>query len=98
MQINPLNESNALGSYVDVSSATSSDPYTFPNDGYLTASANGTSAFIQTKLVGSNGNIVDFYVAGASAINVISTYVKKGMKFYVSNKNGTNFARYTPFV
>lgn len=101
MQINPLvfgAELSGLGSFVDVSTATSADPYTFTADGYLTASANGASSYIQTKLVGSNGNTVDFYVAGASAINIISTYVRKGMKFYVSDKSGSTLARFTPFV
>ena len=90
---------NDIGTYIDISSYTSQNPYIFPSDGYvlLEISANGDN-YLYGRIIGNNGN---YFTVQASAIlnknNVrMPVYVRKGMKWLKMGSFGTTNCYFFP--
>ena len=86
-----FNVQGASVSLVDYSSDT--NPYTFPNDGYVAVYATSTGAYARLRLMDANGTkmaIVKSIYNNADARN--SIFVRKGMKAYVDQAVGSSGA------
>lgn len=74
---------NNMAEYVNVTSATSENPYVFTSDGYLRIAASGASVYI--TLAGATSGRAEFLVPDGVREPI---YVKKGMRFF--GKTGGN--------
>jgi hypothetical protein len=87
-------DNNNMDNYVDVSSATSSNPYVFTSDGYLRITASGSSVYI--KIAGATSGQGEFLVPDGVREPI---YVKKGMRFFgKTGGNGSLTAYFWGFV
>lgn len=71
--------------------STDTNPYTFPNDGYVSVYATSAGAYARLRLMDANGTkmaIVKSIYNNADARN--SIFVRKGMKAYVDQAVGSS--------
>lgn len=83
---------NNLDSGINISAYTSSSPYIFPSDGYITLSLSG-GTYANGYLKGSTSG--EIWIDMHEAKQVI--HVRKGMKAYFTSGNGTPVAYFIPF-
>ena len=80
-----------LDNYVDISGATSSNPYTIPADGYIYLYCVSTNpASLTISSISSRYIEISASATSPSA----SVFVKKGMQVYVASGQTPNIARY----
>lgn len=85
---------NNMDNYVNVSSATSANPYAFTSDGYLRIVASGASVYI--SIGGATSGRGEFLVPDGVREPI---YVKKGMRFFgKTGGNGDMTAYFWPFI
>ena len=84
------NDAHTEGNVVDISDYSSaSNPFTCPSDGYMRVVADVTVGN-QTILYFMNGvTLAKAEVAIANHSDMITVYVKKGMRFYVTRSEST---------
>lgn len=93
---------NNLENYIDIKSYNStSNPYTFPEDGYLYVGArdNGDNCFC--KVYGNDMKYsTEMRARSYSSLSwdISTLFVKKGMKFVYDSGSGTTIARYMKLV
>lgn len=102
-KIATLTTNKTSGESINVTSYLEGNPYTFPNDGYVTLRSNSaTSGYIRCVIRFSNGttqNDVFEYMNVNASHERHSLFVKKGMKFYVyANTASGGTVTYTPLV
>lgn len=89
---------NNAGTRVDIKSYTSStNPFIVPSDGYIEANAannSGTSGIIQLR--GSDDSLIGFI--GADYPNIVTTYVRKGMKAFTQTATTNMAMTYIPLI
>ena len=93
-------ESRNLSSYVDISSYTT-NPYTFPSDGYLLASCAATSnAKAIVEVYGADGNTSNSFRMGGWSNGAYGTWaclVKEGMKAKVITLENSGRVMFLPY-
>lgn len=86
-------EQYTLGSSVDITSNTTSDPYIVPSDGFVrlrNTSANPTANMYTIEMKGSSGAFsLETLPAGSGSYYTVSTFVKKGCKVYYQKSGGS---------
>lgn len=94
----PLSEelSGRYGTAVDLTPYTSSgNQYTIPSDGHIYVNAyNGNTGVV----IINNTTIVGTTSTGGSNQYAFTTFVKKGMKVYVTQMVGSPNIKFLPFV
>lgn len=97
---NSLNElsKNNIGTSVDISSYTSSNPYIFPSNGYILLEVlTGVDNSLYGFIIGNNGNRIIVQASGAKSNVRMPVYVRKGMKWYQGESIGTTNAYFYAF-
>lgn len=90
-------QANNGGTQINIKSYTSSNPFIAPSDGYVelnTANGSGESGIV--RILGANGNLIT--ISSASHPNILSTYVRKGMKVYTQSATTNMVISFTPVV
>lgn len=90
-----LPKSTIYDTPVNMSTYTSSNPYTAPNDGYLKLAAE-SGATVRAVILDSNGNDGGVWPQLNSS-GRLSVYVKKGLKIYRESIVGTASIYFVPF-
>ena len=104
-EVNSNLSAHTFGSVVNISNYTdSSNPYVFPNDGYINLSAQGDTSICAFILTGGSGNVTQTVfgrtVSGTAKWDNKLVYVKKGMSCYHKTdiSSGTQGATFIPLV
>lgn len=87
---------NTIGTLVDISTYTSSSPYTLPCDGYVLAASFVNPGYWQVGVIPADGDTSkNLSVVGVNSYpNML--FVKKGMKAYLHGHSGTGQAYFFP--
>lgn len=91
-------DTNTIGTLVDISTYTSSSPYTLPCDGYVLAASFVNPGYWQVGVIPADGDTAkNLSIIGANGYpNML--FVKKGMKAYLHGSSGNGQAYFFPLV
>ena len=85
-------EANAIGTWIDIRSYTSTNKYTFPSDGYVFVyNASNTSSYVSIEGATDAGSSL---ALGTTNSGRVGMFVKKGMKCYTVGT--VSAARFNP--
>jgi hypothetical protein len=97
----PYSQNNNTGISVNLSSYTSSsNKYTFPNDGYVSISSETVSSGnIRVVILGANDDtLARMYMNITDAYQIQSLFVRKGTKVFLANQSNGTTAYYYPLI
>lgn len=91
---------NVTGAAVSLLGYTTlSDAYKFPYDGYCAINATSAGAYARLRLADANGtNMAILKASNESTDGRNSVFVRKGMKAYVDQQNGTLSVYFYPLI
>lgn len=92
--------SKNFGTSVNLASYTSSNPYTFPSDGYVCCNAGAGGTSRATAYITDANKSILIGVGGWSnnTFTMVPVFVRKGMKGWATNTANSGSVSFVPFA